>query len=340
MVQPMRKKRQTTDTTASQPYDTSFKALVDDQTIAMLSFFFGEEVLSAQEVKESLFKRETVKPALRVDCAYAMRSRQHGQEQIRNFLGHMEFETAPTVEIEDRLFEYYALLRRKHKRPIVQVLVCPFETSNLPTPPNQIMLEDGEVQITHHYRMVALWKREATELLAKGWVELYSLLPAMKGATFALLSPALKAMRAFYARDESRFCMHLLWFDTLLDRTTTVSEANKERTREAMNDFESLLDSGHFVRQRVAKSRAEALAEGRAEGLAEGEAKGLAEGEAKGLQEALAITVELRFPALLELAHEKAEGVKQPEVLKFVLRAIKAAPSEEAARLLLDTLAA
>src|SRR5205085_11907150 len=102
----MRKKRKTTDTTASQPYDTSFKALLDDQTIAMLSSFFDEEVLFAQEVKE--------------------------------------------------------------------------------------------------------------------------------------------------------------------------------RTREAMNDFESLLDSGHFVRQRVAKSRAEALAEG----------------EAKGLQEALAITVELRFPAL------------------------------------------
>jgi hypothetical protein len=320
----MRKKRKAADTTASQPYDTSFKALLDDQTIAMLSFFFDEEVLFAQEVKESLFKRETVQPALRVDCAYAMQSCKHGQERIRTFLGHTEFETAPTFDIEDRLFEYYALLRRKHKRPIVQVLVCPFETSNLPTPPNQIALEDGEVQITHHYRVVALWKREATELLTKGWVELYALLPAMKGATLVLLSQALKAMKAFYARDETQLCMHLLWFDTLLDRTTTVSENDKERTREAMNEFESLLDSGHFVRQRVAKSRAEALAEG----------------EAKGLQEALAITVELRFPALLELAQEKAEHVKQPDVLRFVLRAIKAAPSEEAARSLLDTLAA
>src|SRR2546426_9559933 len=111
----------------------------------------------------------------------------------------------------------------------------------------------------------------------------------------------------------ARRCSLLRKSKKALDRTTTVSEQDKERTREAMNDFESLLDSGHFVRQRVAKSRAEALAEGRAEGLAEGEAKGLAEGEAKGLQEALAITVELRFPALLELAHEKAEGVKQPE---------------------------
>jgi hypothetical protein len=50
--------------------------------------------------------------------------------------------------------------------------------------------------------------------------------------------------------------------------------------------------------------------------------------------------VELRFPTLLDLAQQKAEHVKQPEVLRFVLRAIKTAPSEEAARALLETLAA
>jgi hypothetical protein len=66
----------------------------------------------------------------------------------------------------------------------------------------------------------------------------------------------------------------------------------------------------------------------------------LAEGEAKGLQEALLFAVEFRFPTLLGLAQEKAERVKQPEVLKFVLKGLKAAQSEEAARLLLETLAA
>ena len=77
----MRKKRTTREAGDTQPYDTSFKALVDDQTSAMLSFFFGEEVLAFQEVKESLFKRETIKTALRVDCAYVMQSRKHGQKK-------------------------------------------------------------------------------------------------------------------------------------------------------------------------------------------------------------------------------------------------------------------
>jgi hypothetical protein len=113
------------------------------------------------------------------------------------------------------------------------------------------------VLLENRYRVVALWQREASELLASGRVELYALLPAMKGATFTLLSQGLKAMKAFYAADESRLCMHLLWLSTLLGRTTTVNEEDKERTREAMNEFESLLDYSHLVQQRVAKGRAE-----------------------------------------------------------------------------------
>ncbi len=102
-----------------------------------------------------------------------------------------------------------------------------------------------------------------------------------------------------------------------------------------MNEFESLLDDSPLVQQRVAKGRAEGVAEG----LAEGEAKGRAEGEAKGLQEALLFAIEFRFPTLLSLAQERAERVKLPEVLKFALRGLKAAQSEEAARLLLETMA-
>ena len=95
-----------------------------------------------------------------------------------------------------------------------------------------------------------------------------------------------------------------------------------------MTESESLLDSNPFVRDRVAR------------GEAKGEARGRAEGEAKGLQEALIITVELRFPSLLDLAQERAKRAQQPDVLKVVLRGINSATSEEIARAFLDSLAA
>ena len=102
-----------------------------------------------------------------------------------------------------------------------------------------------------------------------------------------------------------------------------------------MSESESLLDSNPFVRARVAKGRAEALAE-----VETREAKARAEGEAKGLQEALVVTVELRFPALLDLAQERVRRTKEPETLRYVLKGVKTAPSEETVRFLLDTLAA
>jgi hypothetical protein len=86
----------------------------------------------------------------------------------------------------------------------------------------------------------------------------------MKGATYALLVQALKDMRSFYT-NESWLCKHLMWFDALLGRTTTVTPEDKERIRHAMvNEFRSLLDEGYFVKMRVAES----LEEGRQQGLA------------------------------------------------------------------------
>src|SRR6266705_537440 len=91
-----------------QPYDSSLKALLDDQPIPLLSFLFGEEMEYAQEIKEGLLK-EGVGPSLRVDCAYMVRNRGHTAE----YVGHVEFEVSPTREIEARLLEYFSLLYRK-----------------------------------------------------------------------------------------------------------------------------------------------------------------------------------------------------------------------------------
>jgi len=115
------------------PYDSSFKALLDDQTLAVLSFLSGEDIEEAQELKEALLKQDTIKPALRVDCAYMTRNR--GEASTEAYVTHIEFETAPTLEIEARLLEYFGLLFRKYRKPISQILVCPFETPNVPMPP-------------------------------------------------------------------------------------------------------------------------------------------------------------------------------------------------------------
>jgi len=326
----------------TQPYDTSFKAFLDKVTEELLSFLLGEEIIFAQELKETLFKQESIKPPLRVDCAYLARSRE--READGPFVLHLEEETAPNEEVEGRLVEYAILLYRKHRLPIVQLLLCPFETKQLPNPPFQIK-RGQEVRTLHHYEVVPLWQREARELLERKQVRLYALLPTMKGITAELLIGSLREQRAFFADNESQLCEHLLWFDALLGRTTLLSAEDKRRVQYVMtNEFRGLLDEGYFVQMRAAESRQEGLAEGlvkgRQEGRQEGREEGLEAGLIEGLQEALLTATELRFPRLLDLAQERVKRANKPEALRFALKGVKVATSEESARLLLELLAA
>src|SRR5436309_8366812 len=116
---PLMSKKSETGLEHKQPYDTTFKSLLDDVTLALLSFLFGEKIIFAQELKESLFKQDTIEPGLRVDCAYNMLSRD--REEAGIVVGHVEIESAPTAEIVARLFEYAGLLYHKYVISIVQV---------------------------------------------------------------------------------------------------------------------------------------------------------------------------------------------------------------------------
>jgi predicted transposase YdaD len=91
-----------------------------------------------------------------------------------------------------------------------------------------------------------------------------------------------------------------------------------------LNEFHSLLDEGYFVQLRREEGRQE----------------GLEEGLTAGLQEALTTAVELRFPALLDLAQERAKQARTPEKLRLAVKEIKVAPNEEGARVVFDLLAA
>jgi hypothetical protein len=154
----------------------------------------------------------------------------------------------------------------------------------------------------------------------------------MKGITAELLIRSLREQRAFFT-NESQLCEHLLWFDAFLRRTTLLTIEDKRRVQYVMlNEFRGLLDEGYFVQLRREEARQEGLAEGRQEGLEEG--------LVEGLQEALLTVTELRFPKLLDLAHERVKQARKSETLRLALKGVKMAPSEESARFLLELLAA
>lgn len=329
----MAKKRKAEPTfSQEQPFDSSFKMLLDDQLLAFLSYLLGVVIAEAYELKESLFKRGLLKPSLRVDALYRVRNA--GQSTF--YLVHIECETEPVrEEMEKRLIQYFGLLFAKYYQVIVQVLLSPFKAENLPEPIFSLQHEGREL-VKHEFIVVAFSQHQAQELLDRQLVELYALMPTMAGATYERLMQALEAMEAFYEGQADRFRNHLLWFDAFLGRTATVSQSDKERIRREVGKHKSLLEEGFFFQQATQEARAKGLAEGRQEGLQEGEVKGLQEGELKGLQEAIMTFIVLRFPGLANLAQQQVPLITQRETLDRLIKEISVAFDEATVRSLLE----
>jgi hypothetical protein len=78
----------------------------------------------------------------------------------------------------------------------------------------------------------------------------------------------------------------------------------------------------------------------RKESEAKGRAKGRTEGLVEGLRQAVITAIRLRFPHLIELAQQRVTQINKPDKLNLLLDQIADAPDEDAARLLLDLVAA
>lgn len=342
-----------------QVYDSTLKSLLQEQPNEILSLF-----LDGIEVLQSL-DGEAIKPTtLRTDRCFLVKKT--GKRKVV----HLELETGADGEILPRMLEYYGILYRKYKLPIIAVVIYPFVTT-LPESQLCIMDEDEKILI-FNVRVIGLWNYNAHTYLEQHKVNIYALLPTMGGANYDILSQALDELKAYYREQPAQFSSHLLWFGVFLKRTTIVSPQDKERIITKMTDFESLLYENPFVEKRMLEGiekgigigreegigigREEGIGIGREEGIEKGigigreegiekgigigREEGLEKGRTEGLQEAVVGLVETRFPPLTALAHQKVPQIRKPELLTVLLKQVAVARDEEMARIMLDSFAA
>jgi chromatin segregation and condensation protein Rec8/ScpA/Scc1 (kleisin family) len=187
----------------------------------------------------------------------------------------------------------------------------------LPTPPYKEESGSEELLVLH-YRVLALWKLDAREYVKRRIIGMYTFLPAMKGATASLLIQTINEMEQIYPRPQ--FERHLRRFKTILHRSKTVSEQDKQEVEGHLHMYDSLLDQDPEILERVAK--------------------GKVEGEVQGLQKMAIEAVKSRFPALVKLAEEQVILIRQPDALRKLVILIFNAPDEPTARWLLNTFVA
>ncbi len=205
-------------------------------------------------------------------------------------------------------------------------------------------------------------------MLEQHLVFLYALLPTMEDANYEVLAQALEEMKEYYEGRPKELSTHLLWFDTLLWRTDTVSSEDQWRVKKKMEQLDDFLEQSPYVQKKKEEGREEGreigLEQGREQGLEQGREIGLEqgleqgreqgleqgleqgreigheEGLAEGLQKALLTVVHSRFPPLGEIAQERVAQVTKPDKLDLLFKQMVTAPDEATARWVLDTLAA
>jgi predicted transposase YdaD len=98
--------------------------------------------------------------------------------------------------------------------------------------------------------------------------------------------------------------------------------------------YQQILNEG--IEQGIEKGIEQGIEKGREEGIEQGVEKGKLE----GLREAVLNVVEARFPPLVELARQRVPHARTTDTVNLVLKGVATAPDENAARFVLDLLAA
>jgi hypothetical protein len=294
------------------PYDRALKSLMGDHVREMLP-----ELLPGCEVEREE-NAELNRTTLRADLVYNIRYQ--GQPRVLD----LELQTQPEGEMAYRMLVYHVELYGKYRKPVISMVLYPFETS-IPEPVFHENAGFG-TELGFQHSVLRVWELEAEAYLRRQVVCMYTLLPAMKGVTAAMLLYVIAEMERLYQGDELR--RHLVRFRTILRRSKMLSEQEKQSVEERLQVYDSLLESDPYFQKRLARETDEA----RQIALEEGLQKGLREGQQKNLIELIA----LRFPALKELAQQQVPQFTTDDELLQLMQGIVIAPDEEAARRALE----
>ena len=293
--------------TESQPYDSALKSLIGDEVAEILpNLLPGAEYVSEQNI-------EIDRTTLRADLVYNILYR--GLPHILN----MELQTGADEDMPLRMLVYHVGLYAKHRKPVISMVMYPFETSIPESPFREMSAE--EILLLLHFKVLPLWKLEAAPFVRDHVVCMYSLLPAMKGVNADLLIQAIKEMEQRYRFPQLGH--HLVRFRTILRRSRALSEEDKKKVEKHMQIYDSLLESDPVFQQKLAFEKAMERDQARKEAL-------------QTFRDTIVEIVRLRFPTLVELAQQSLTPVQQFEQLQQITVKLSTANAQDAARSILE----
>jgi hypothetical protein len=298
-------------------YDSTLKALFGDEAAEIVPRLIpGTELLHDHNI-------EIDRSQLRADLVYNVKYR--GLLHILN----MELQTDEDEHMHLRLLQYHINLHAKYEKPVISVVLYPFELK-VPVPPYKEMSGD-EALLIWKYLVIGLYNLEAEQFRHQQAFCMYSLLPAMKGVNAKMLIQTLREMKQHYTTEEMEHHLDRFW--KMLQKSITISPEDKSRVEEELQmQFDWFIDTVPEVIERVEQAEKR----GKAEGLVEGRVEGRVEGELQALRRTAMHVIQTRFPALLAFAQVQINGITQPAQLDKLVVDLMQAPDEVTAIRLLS----
>ncbi len=284
MAQP-RKKASKENSKQIPEYDCTLKALFGEEAAEILPILLpGTQLLSDHNI-------EIDRSQMRADLVYNILYT--GLPHILN----MELQTDEDKKMHLRLLQYHVHLLEKYDKPVLSVVLYPFER-HIPIPP-YIEMSGDKALLIYHYQAIALYTLEAEKFRREETHCMYSLLPAMHGANPQMLIQTLHDMKQCYPREKLRHHLDRFW--KMLQKSITIQPEGKRQVEMEMKmQFDWFIDTVPEVIERV-------------------EQAGL-QGKLETLRWTIVQSIRLRFPTLIDFAQVQVEKLTtQPQLESLVL---------------------
>jgi hypothetical protein len=273
--------------TDTKPYDRTLKAIFGEQAEEVIPCLVPGARLR-EDLLEDELNVEVNRTTLSIDLGYGILYK--GKITTLN----LEGQSSKDDDLLQRMLEYAIHLYRKYKkRPVLSVGLFLFKCQ-VPEIPFQMICGEDEVCIEFHPIIICMWEKDPELVVKREQRCLYHLLPTMDHPSVDLLKQALREMHEH--DDPEQFVYHVEWFDTMLSRTTTVSDEDKNIIKEHLRmqyQLHPLLAENPTIQSVIA----EGIAEGIAKEVAKAEAESEARGIARGLQDGIIDLINDHFSA-------------------------------------------
>lgn len=290
-------------------YDCSLKALFGDEAAEILPILVpGTQMLHDHNI-------EIDRSQLRADLVYNVRY--IGLPHILN----MELQTDEDEDMHLRLLQYHVNLHAKYDKPVLSVVLYPFE-KNVPVPPYREMSGDEEL-LTWKYRVLGLYKMEAEQFRHQRMFCMYSLLPAMNGVNAGMLIQTLQDMKQYYIPEQMKHHLNRFW--KMLQKSITITKEDRLLVeKELKMQFDWFIDTVPEVIERVEQAEKR----GEIKGEVKGKVEGRVEGELQALRRTVMRMVQARFPTLSTFAQVQVNGITLSAQLDKLVLDLMQAPDE------------